>query len=956
MFANLRKLFGVESLSNYVLSTMTKTNLDIVGYESIFFSMMSGLLILSSFFPIHPWIDKPAETTMLYRTGFLAMSVACIAIHMAVQRVKQLENRSLIAPLVMLIYIIAVMGISMWLTLFDFAANRSLLIYVSSLVLLFGVIYLPPIVTFSVTLIFTLIMIYALASMGFSGFVFTATLFAYDFLAVTVASSGYHTRLRATIASEEAHIASIRDELTGLKNRRALGDDAEQFIGRNVFVLLGDIDEFKFYNDSFGHAAGDHMLKRFANCMTEAFGEEYVYRYGGDECVAVMRDVSEEQFLAAVTKWRESFVNVKMGDRVYSPTTSGGYVSGKPTSIGELQEMLRIADLRLYDSKLAGRNTVLGAVYNEWSRAELASGMQKMLEQRSGNSDPLTGLPSISYFYAHAKTVIDSPKLADTSFNIVYFNVDNLKIYNERFGMTAGDELLVFVARTIEASFEHALVTRFSDDRFVMLTYGDDLMEGLERVYSQVLTYNNESHTIIRAGVLPYDRGIELSTACDRAKLACDHIKGHYNVYYCIFDDQLIAERDVKQLILDRFDEALEKGYIHVHYQPIIRTISGRVSDVEALARWTDPVDGPISPAEFVPVLEEFRLIHKLDLRMMELICADCHELTKSGRTIVPVNINLSRYDLELCDIVEETVAIMRRYDIPPSMMNIEITESAFSERNDLLSAAIDRFHEYGLQVWMDDFGSGYSSLNMLREYAFDTIKIDLGFLQHHDDVSRMRARTMMPYIIGMAMDIGFLTLVEGVETQEQYELLKKMGCGKVQGFAFAHPMPLDQMIAFMKDEATAAETPAQRQYYDAVASVNLLKTASLGEEMSHKMELSSGLPAAIVQFSKGKAKYLNWNSSYLDYLRDIGMGTIENSENQMNDMSRPQSQGFHAAAKRMRGSSEWLNLTFYEGEDLCTGAARCIAVNDEAEACAFIYMAFNISSFLDQAGYSIPK
>ena len=161
-----------------------------------------------------------------------------------------------------------------------------------------------------------------------------------------------------------------------------------------------------------------------------------------------------------------------------------------------------------------------------------------------------------------------------------------------------------------------------------------------------------------------------------------------------------------------------------MYYQPIIRTYGTRISDVEALAHWVDPVDGIISPEDFVPILEEFRLVHRLDLYMLELVCADCSSFKKRGRLAVPVNVNLSRYDLELCDIVSEVVSIIDRYGVAHSMINIEITESAFSQRNDLLRAAINQFHEYGLQVWMDDFGSGYSSLNVLREYGLTADQI----------------------------------------------------------------------------------------------------------------------------------------------------------------------------------------------------------------------------------------
>ena len=173
MAVNFRKLFGIESLSSYVLSSMTKTNLDIVGYESCFIAALSGVIVLSTFLPMPPWSDKAADVVACYRIGFIAMALACIITWAAVTRVKKMSNRSVIAPLVMLLFIVAVMGISMWLTLFDFEANRSLLIYIAALVLLFGVIYLPPVVTFVVVLICTLIMIAELSIRGYSGFVYS---------------------------------------------------------------------------------------------------------------------------------------------------------------------------------------------------------------------------------------------------------------------------------------------------------------------------------------------------------------------------------------------------------------------------------------------------------------------------------------------------------------------------------------------------------------------------------------------------------------------------------------------------------------------------------------------------------------------------------------------------------------------------------------------------------------
>lgn len=572
------------------------------------------------------------------------------------------------------------------------------------------------------------------------------------------------------------------------------------------------------------------------------------------------------------------------------------------------------------------------------------------------HTDSLTGLMSVNSFYERSKAAIDSVGLGEIAFHIVYFNIENMKTYNERFGMTAGDELLVYLAQRIEASFEHVLLSRVADDRFVLLTYGDDLQQGITHVYEGVLGYSSELRTVVRAGVYEYGGDKDMALACDRAKLACDYIRGRYDVYWRQYDEGLLEMRRHKQYILDRFDRALKEGHIRVYFQPIVRTIGRRMSQVEALARWIDPDEGFISPGDFIPVLEESRLVHRLDIHIIELACQSYADMVARNLPPIAANVNLSRLDLDLCDIVTETHELMTRYNVPARMINIEITESAFSHNSDLLRQTIDRFHDLGMQVWMDDFGSGYSSLNVLREFPFDVIKFDMSFLRHRDEASLAKSRSMLPHIITMVKDLGFQTLVEGVETQEQLDFLEKIGCEKVQGYYFAKPAPMEELSKKVISGELGVEPPSQQAYMDKIGRVDLMDPTTIDRNLGDEIGLSSGLPAAVVEFHANTVRYLSWNSSYLVYLRDIGMHTIENSTKQMNDLSRPQSQGFFGAAAKKRGDPEWVNIAFYEGEDLCTGRARCIAVDDEADTCAFVYIAFNISRFLEKAGHKLPK
>ena len=288
-------------------------------------------------------------------------------------------------------------------------------------------------------------------------------------------------------------------------------------------------------------------------------------------------------------------------------------------------------------------------------------------------------------------------------------------------------------------------------------------------------------------------------------------------------------------------------------------------------------------------------------------------------------------------------------------MMNIEVTESAFAHNQKLLHETIDRFHDLGMQVWMDDFGAGYSSLNVLREFDFDVVKVDLGFMRHSDEQSLERSRIMLPHLINMAKELGLQTLAEGVETMDQFDFLKSIGCEKVQGYAFAKPMSFEDARVGLTG-ADNVEDNRSRAYYDGIGAVNLMRPHAIDANMSREMGISSGLPAAIVEFHDGKIRYLLWNESYVDYLVDIGMNSIENSEKQMNDLTRPQSQGFFAASEKGKGTGEWLHLMFYEGEDLCTGTARCIGIDEATGAFSYVYIAFNVGRYLQRAGYTLPK
>ena len=322
-------------------------------------------------------------------------------------------------------------------------------------------------------------------------------------------------------------------------------------------------------------------------------------------------------------------------------------------------------------------------------------------------------------------------------------------------------------------------------------------------------------------------------------------------------------KKALRQYILDNFDSALENGRIQVYYQPVIRTISGQLCSFEALARWVDPERGLLSPDAFIPVLEEAGRIHELDGYVIGEVCRRIRLTVERGETPIPVSVNLSRLDFLLCDIFSVVDRHVSAYQVPHDFLYIEITESVMAEQEGLMHTVVDRFHEAGYQVWMDDFGSGYSSLNMLKDYPFDELKMDMRFLSSFNQ----RSLRILTSVIQMAKEIDIHTLVEGVETEEQFVYLRNIGCEKVQGFFFGRPLPFDEAIAQLKARNIPIEPPRDRKYYDDIGRLNFLSSAPFLSP-SERKKLTTGrtlnsIPLALAEMRKDDFSLLFCNQAF---------------------------------------------------------------------------------------------
>ncbi|MCR4715700.1 MAG: EAL domain-containing protein, partial [Lachnospiraceae bacterium] len=410
--------------------------------------------------------------------------------------------------------------------------------------------------------------------------------------------------------------------------------------------------------------------------------------------------------------------------------------------------------------------------------------------------DELTGIPNMYYFRKKAIEVLSNEGIDNKLF--LFIDIANFKAFNEKYGYDIGSELIISAAKLVKNQFEGDLYARYSDDHFVVLTNRDNIEERLDILAKMLEEQHSSTRLSLKVGsYAPKSAELDPSIACDHARYASSIIKKNYDLHYCEYDDNMDDDFHKRQYIVTHIDDAVNQGFIEVYYQPVVWADNHSICGVEALARWIDPTYGFLSPAEFIPALEEYRLIHKLDQKVLEIVCLDINNGIKNKSKIVPVSVNFSRLDFELFNVKESIENLTSKYNVPSDMLHIEITESALTANDEKLMNTVQLIKNLGIELWLDDFGSGYSSLNVLKDYTFDVMKIDMVFLQRINENEKSRA--ILNSIVTMASLINMETLTEGVETNEQADFLKEIGCKRLQGYLFGKPMPIRDLRSAYK-------------------------------------------------------------------------------------------------------------------------------------------------------------
>ena len=424
-----------------------------------------------------------------------------------------------------------------------------------------------------------------------------------------------------------------------------------------------------------------------------------------------------------------------------------------------------------------------------------------MFQEDRFYTDPLTGLPNINYLHEFASGKASVIRTEGKTPMIVYADVEAMQSYNNQYGFREGNELLRLIASELKARFPEALVSRGADDHFIVITSVADRGELVARLASA----NKAVRQAARGNTSGFLSGIcvmgeeeAVLEGIDHAKHALKRLNNDRTRSYAFFsredDDQYWQNR----YIIENFDRALAQGWIKVYYQGLYRIETQKIAAFEALARWIDPVRGMISPGAFIPVLQRYHQLYKLDLYMLEQVCREIPIRHENGLPLMPVSVNFSRQDFDHVDIVAAMNGLYEKYGladyVDKDYFIVEITEQDVALGAEGFREQLKQIRENGYRLWLDDFGSGYSAINMFSQFEFDLIKYDMDLLRHLDDNAGVN-RLILKELVYLAKRLGIHTLIEGLETGEQLAFIKEIGCELAQGFYFYRPESLDEIL-----------------------------------------------------------------------------------------------------------------------------------------------------------------
>lgn len=495
---------------------------------------------------------------------------------------------------------------------------------------------------------------------------------------------------------------------------------------------------------------------------------EAIYRHGGNMSV----------YESKYSQWIEKLGDDRRDSMTFQTTD---------IEINGEKHYFEIAYKRIYDE--SNRVICDYFVYND--RTQMYESWEQ--EKYKASHDSLTGLLNRDQFYEDVHDMVN--KYHDTTFYLICSNIKDFKFINEIFGMEKGNQVLIKQAKLMASNpSERTICARLMNDRFALCLPREefdekrvaDSIKELQREFS-----GNSFHLHTYMGVYEIrDRDEAVSIMVDKANIAADTIKNNYDCCVAYYDEHLLEISIEQRRLLGEFEPALQNDEFVMYLQPQVKR-DGAAKGAEALVRWVHPSRGILTPYAFIDILENAGLIYKLDLYIWEKAAQKLAEWKEKGYGSYHISVNISTKDFYIIDIYETFTGLINKYGIAASNLHLEITETTLMTDFEKNMNIIHKLQGVGFRVEIDDFGSGYSSLNMLKDISADVLKIDMGFLRKSEN--EVKGQDILESIIALAGKIGMDVITEGVETKKQLDMLTMMGCHEFQGYYFSKPVPVSE-------------------------------------------------------------------------------------------------------------------------------------------------------------------
>lgn len=488
------------------------------------------------------------------------------------------------------------------------------------------------------------------------------------------------------------------------------------------------------------------------------------------------------------------------------------------------------------------------------SQFYLLSEMRQLYER-----DPLTGLFNRSHFFEETRKLLSQNP--SVTFALVRMDVDRFQSYNAFWGEEEGDKLLRYMAEELKNAIQterpHTYARINADVFCFCVPYHPERIQKLaDDAYRRLAVYNPEFRIVPSFGVYVIEnRDDSIQKMYELVTLAAKSRKGSYLTYLSYYKPEMSQKVLQNQWVVNEMQNALNTRQFEVYLQPKYNLKTEHPYGAEALIRWRHPEKGMLSPGLFIPVFEQNGFIGKIDYYVWESVCRLLKSWLDQGMDPGPISVNVSRVNMYNSNLVASLIQLVKRYQVPPQLLQLEITESAYMENPSVMEKIIEELHEAGFVILMDDFGSGYSSLNTLKDIHVDILKVDMKFLSGGAEPSR--GRSILASAIRMAGWLNTPVIMEGIETAEQVSFLKSIGCSYAQGYFYARPMPISEYEALM---GRTQQIPTAPRSENLQAISEILWSSSPGCEL---LLDSMETPAAIYQVENKHIQILRVNAVF---------------------------------------------------------------------------------------------